>query len=155
PLLSYDGGVTWRAPSPLSMPGVVVDGADGDVAYTMGTTGVLMTRTEDGGATWETFPSPTGRPVSFLAARPPPRSCLVVPDHTPTAVDMIRTDDHGRTWRAPTSWTNWDTRSEVVVSPGDPDHLLQGRSDAVYETHDGGQTWNYRQLGFPVAGIAF
>jgi photosystem II stability/assembly factor-like uncharacterized protein len=155
PLRSDDGGVTWRASSPSNQPGVVVDGADGDVAYTTGITGVIITRTEDGGATWESFPSPTGRPVFFLAACPPPRSCLFALDTTPSAVAMVRSDDHGRTWRAPTPWTNWDTRSEVVVSPEDPDHLLQGRSDAVYETHDGGQTWNYRQLGFPVAGIAF
>jgi photosystem II stability/assembly factor-like uncharacterized protein len=68
---------------------------------------------------------------------------------------MVRSDDHGRTWRTPTPWTNWDTRTPVIVSPENPDHLLQGRSDAVYETHDGGQTWNYHKLGYAVVGIAF
>src|SRR4029078_11513145 len=68
---------------------------------------------------------------------------------------VFRSNDHGRSWAAPTRWTNWDTRSAVVVSPSGPDHMLQGRSDAVYETSDGGETWNYHQLGQAVVGIAY
>jgi photosystem II stability/assembly factor-like uncharacterized protein len=68
---------------------------------------------------------------------------------------MFRSDDRGRSWAAPTRWTNWDTRSGVVVSPGGPDHMLQGRSDAIYETSDGGQTWNYHPLGQAVVGVVY
>ena len=85
-----------------------------------------------------------------------PRSCLFVVDSSTAGNElMFRSDDHGRSWDAPTRWTNWDTRSAVVVSPGGPDHMLQGRSDAVYETSDGGQTWNYHPLGQAVVGIAY
>ena len=154
PLRSDDGGATWRA-APSGYPGVVVDGADPDIAYATSSDGLVMKRTEDRGATWEAFQSPTGRSVSVLAVCPPPLSCLFVLNPMQGNAVMVRSDDHGRTWRTPTPWTNWDTRTPVVVSPEDPDHLLQGRSDAVYETHDGGQTWNYHKLGFAVVGIAF
>jgi photosystem II stability/assembly factor-like uncharacterized protein len=154
PVRSDDGGVTWRA-VPSGSPGAVADGADPDVAYATNSTGFITMRTEDGGATWQPFASPTDHPVSWLGVCPAPRSCLFVLDPVPASAVMFRSDDHGRTWRPPTPWTNWDTRTQVVVSSEDPDHLLQGRSDAVYETHDGGQTWNYHQLGFPVVGLAF
>jgi len=154
PLRSDDGGVTWRA-APSGYPFVVADGSDAGVAYATSDSGSVMMRTEDGGASWEAISSPTGQPVSLLGICPAPLSCLFVLDPTQGNAVMVRSDDHGRTWRTPTPWTNWDTRTPVIVSPENPDHLLQGRSDAVYETHDGGETWNYHKVGFPVLGIAF
>ncbi len=155
---SDDGGLTWSTPrsSPPAANVATVafaDGADAQVAYTA-TPGQVM-RTENGGASWEVVPSPTGHPITAVAVCPLSRSCLFVVDSTTGSELMVRSNDHGRTWAAPTRWTNWDTRSGVVVSPDNPDHMLQGRSDAIYETSDGGQTWNYHKLDFAVVGIVF
>jgi photosystem II stability/assembly factor-like uncharacterized protein len=150
---SDDGGLTWSPPRSSNATAAFADGADAEVAYA--TTASEVMRTENAGATWEAVTSPTGHAFAAIAVCPPPRSCLFVVDSTSANALMFRSDDHGRTWAAPTPWTNWDTRSAVVVSPDNPDHLLQGRSDAVYETRDGGQTWNYDKLDLAVVGIAF
>jgi hypothetical protein len=136
-LLRSDDGVTWAATA-ATWP-VFPDGASADVAYAIGTGPTALVQTADRGRTWRPLPTPTGGVGTVVATCPPPRSCLYV---TQGAV-MSRSDDRGQTWRPSTPVTNWGTRSPIVVSPYDPDLLLQGRDGGIYQSRDGGGTWNY------------
>jgi len=152
-----DDGVNW-ATTGANWP-LFPDGASADVAYAAGAGATGLVQTADRGRTWQVLPTPTGGVGTLVAACPPPRSCIYVVQSTgsgTTTSVMSRSDDRGRTWSAATAVTNWGTRSSIVVSPDDPNLLLQGRDGGVYQTRDGGRTWNYVSIsGQGVVGLAF
>ena len=156
-LVRSDDGVNW-ATTGATWP-LFPDGASADVAYASGTGPTRLVQTADRGRTWQDLPTPTGGVGTLVATCPPPRSCIYVVQSTgsgTTTSVMSRSDDRGRTWSAPTAVTNWGTRSAIVVSPDDPKLLLQGRDGGVYQTRDGGGTWNYVPIsGQGVVGVAF
>jgi photosystem II stability/assembly factor-like uncharacterized protein len=155
-----DDGLDW-VPSLGSYPSLMTDGADPNVAYASsayGANAAAPKLTEDRGRSWQTMSSPTSRPLNPLAACPPPTSCLYALDTISTTYGdqfLYRSDDHGRSWLGPWPWTNYDTKSPVAVSATEGRHMLQGRTDGVYETRDGGATWIWRKLGVAVVSIAF
>ena len=140
-----DDGASWTATG-ANWP-VFPDGASADVAYASGIGATGLVQTADRGRTWQVLPTPTGGAATLVATCPPPRSCVYVTQSTGSATSvMSRSDDCGRSWRAPTAVTNWGLLSPIVISPDDSDVMLQGRDGGIYQSRDGGGTWTYQSL---------
>src|SRR5439155_17385618 len=94
----------------------------------------------DGGATWV-------KQSSYNVADPQYYGKLYPDPHKfdrVYAVDMPInvTDDGGKTIRS----TNWRVHTDnhaLVIDPTDPQHFLVGNDGGLYESYDGGQSWNH------------
>jgi photosystem II stability/assembly factor-like uncharacterized protein len=75
-------------------------------------------------------------------------------------IGVLRSDDHGKTWRSIAKGLPSDFGFPIVVHPHDPDvayvlplepatRTCPGGSPAVWRTENGGDSWNRLASGFP------
>jgi hypothetical protein len=75
-------------------------------------------------------------------------------------IGVLRSDDHGRTWRSIAKGLPSDFGFPIVVHPHDPDTVYVmplegptraslGGAPAVYRSEDGGESWNRLARGLP------
>ena len=123
---------------------VVVSPANGQVIYAATSNGVVG-RSDDGGAHWQVnkvspdiseiaaFAIDGGRPSTLLAG---PQDGLLI------------SNDAGAHWHSP-SQNIAGTVSSLAASPTEPEVIYAGTSNRLYQTIDGGTTWQEQPLGLP------
>jgi len=176
---SRDGGVTWEPPARIvkgawddrnPAVGIAPDGTvvlayhaqgsydeNGKFAPRLGRVEMRVTRSFDGGATWE-----ASRPLGFPAMEkhsaygrietlPDGRMLLptygpgITPDAAADHAFLLRSRDHGRTWDDPSLIAAGYNETALLLLP-DGDLLTAMRSSrggrlAVCRSSDGGRTW--------------
>lgn len=141
-LRSLDGGKHW-APAAQNLPDVpitawAIDPVDPDVLLLASTEHVCLST--DAGVSWQVTRlafsqrtaiafAPSDTDTIYVAGRPASRST-----------------DHGATWQdMPILTTDAAQQTEEVtalaVHPGDSQHLWAGLASGVYESRDGGRSW--------------
>jgi len=148
---STDGGATWTR-SQRGLPsgefgrvGLAISEVDPDVVYAIVEAAESrggFFRSQDNGVTWQRMSdeSTSGNYYSELFADP----VNVDRVYSVDTRNMV-TDDGGRTFR-PVGETNKHVDNHVVwIDPNDTDHLLLGCDGGLYQTWDGGTTYDWFQ----------
>ncbi len=148
---STDGGATWTRsqrglPSEeLGRIGLAMSPADPDVVYAIveaaNDRGGFY-RSQDNGATWQRMSDQTtiGLYYQEIVADPVDVDRVYVMD-----VRNMVSDDGGRTFR-PLGEENKHVDNQALwIDPDDTDHLILGCDGGLYETFDGGQTYDWFQ----------
>lgn len=95
-------------------------------------------RSEDGGERWVRMSDwCSGDPQYYQELFPDPHQFDRVYG---VAVNLMRTDDGGRTWEPLRSRGVHVDHHHLGFDPDDPDHLFIGNDGGLYESFDGGQT---------------
>ena len=162
--LTEDGGATWRAPPPgsipVAMPGEGAFAASGSCLtvrrggveawfVTGGARVARVFRTKDGGLSWSAAaaPVPAGNAssglfsVAFLDAR---RGFVSGGDYKRPDLEALngaRTEDGGRTWR-PSPIAPSGFFSALAVLPWDPESLFAVGPGGSAVSRDAGRTWS-------------
>ncbi len=147
---STDGGKTWtRArrglPSgDLGRIGLAISPADPDVVYAIveAAENSGFFRSQNSGVTWERM---SGQVTSSnyyqeIVADPVNVDRVYVLD-----VRNMVSDDGGRTFRAVGEQNKHVDNHSIWIDPDDTDHLIIGCDGGLYETFDGGQTYDWFQ----------
>jgi photosystem II stability/assembly factor-like uncharacterized protein len=131
---------------------------------------------EDGGQTFKAsnqgvgvgfMPDPNpefGQCVHKIAAHPKAPGRLYMQNHggfpDRPGIGVLRSDDHGHTWRSISKGLPSDFGFPIVVHPHDPDTVYvvplepwtrtcPGGSPAVWRSENGGESWSRLARGFP------
>jgi photosystem II stability/assembly factor-like uncharacterized protein len=107
-------------------------------------------RSDDAGATWDKVAEAQEVPYALMVHPADPDSVYVAYASL-TGAGVVVTEDGGR------SWVKRDARrvfQALAGDPADPQRILAGSLDGIFESTDSGQTW--RQLSsHPVTALAF
>lgn len=141
-LRSTDGGSTWVSTVKLGErrygPGVgqikFLDEMQGWIVHTL-----FFWRTEDGGATWQRYPSlyAPNRTVHYCFFIDPQTGWL-----SGSGGAVYRTQDGGKTWQAHTVVLEDRGLSEVSFVDPLVGWVAASPGDGIYNTQDGGKTWS-------------
>ncbi|HEV2854836.1 MAG TPA: hypothetical protein VHC97_18725 [Thermoanaerobaculia bacterium] len=170
-----DAGASWQPVSPPSLPAIsAIRAAPSDVStlYTLEQSGgpgggADVSRTVDGGDTWETRATGLGLScrVGDLAVAPSTASVLYVTGAAAVppvscqnpAARVLRSRDGGATWTDASAGLRPGFIARVSVDPVNPDVLYAGYGpylrdpgDGVWKSTDGGATW--KRAGSELAG---
>jgi photosystem II stability/assembly factor-like uncharacterized protein len=164
--VSRDGGVTWEPrTADIAAKVITLDPANGRRLYVgtnhWPTRGTIL-RSENWGSTWSdigvSLPMGNNDGVSDIVVDPSDSGTVFVStfDYESGGTGVYRTQDSGGTWQ----WLGWPGEEGVVpgriwqvsrlhISAVDPQRLIAGSgiynfgvTGAIYETADGGGTWN-------------
>jgi uncharacterized protein YkwD len=109
-------------------------------------------RSADGGNSWQQLASPPD--VCGMTVAPSTAQRLYLRGcHESNAAPVLRSDDGGQTWIAP-SLTFTKPLDTLVVSPVDPNLVIGTDFDEVFRSTDGGATWVNADVGVRYAGKA-
>lgn len=147
---STDGGATWRKltnglPSEdMGKIGLAVSPADPDTVYaiveSIGDAGGFF-RSTDAGANWSKM-------GGYVSSSPQYYNELVPDPADPDRVYSMDfhvqvTADGGASWSSVPENAKHVDNHALWVDPADLDHFLNGCDGGVYETFDGGETWDF------------
>jgi hypothetical protein len=107
-------------------------------------------RSGDGGATWNRVGEANEFPYALLVHPARPDSVYVAYASL-VGAGVVATHDGGRTWQKHDAQRVFET---LAGDPTDPDRLLAGSFNGVFESSDAGQSWR-RLSSQPVTAIAF
>jgi photosystem II stability/assembly factor-like uncharacterized protein len=148
---STDGGATWTKvtsglPSEeLGRIGLAISPVDPDVVYAIleaaNDRGGFY-RSRDNGVSWERMSDHSTTSNYYLEIFADPVNVNRVYS---TDVRTMVTDDGGRNFRALGEESKHVDNHVVWIDPDDTDHLLIGCDGGLYETYDGGQTYDFFQ----------
>ena len=164
--LSDDAGESWRtavATVPESrVTAVAVAPAEprrGDHAVVYaGTEPSAVYRSDDGGEGWESLDAIKGLPSAPTWSFPPrPHThhvrWLVADPLQPGRIfacieagALVRSDDHGRTWRDRVAGGPYDTHT-LATHPSAPGRLYSAAGDGYFESNDAGDSWQNPEAG--------
>jgi photosystem II stability/assembly factor-like uncharacterized protein len=147
---STDGGATWTEltnglpEEDMGKIGLAVSPADPDVV-----TAIVESIADEGGVFRSTDAGANWKKMSDYVSQSPQYYNELVPD--PHVADRVYSmdfhvrvsDDGGATWRdIPENAKHVDNHA-LWVDPGDGEHFVNGCDGGVYESFDGGETWNF------------
>lgn len=135
---------------------VAVDPVQGNVVYSAA--GAIRKST-DGGRTWKTvFAAPHQEGFTRIAVAPTrPESIYTIAHGSNGASTIYKSTNSGMTWQATGGGSSLtpsccgDSQDSLVVDPGNPQTLYADVGDTVFETTDGGATWQPKADGLPNA----
>ena len=161
---THDGGASWSVKAPLAWPAL----AFGDIGFTDASHGwglnlaspsqPLFERTADGGATWSAAALPSlGTPsLPFFFDRLD-ADLLMSSSPAGKSGSLLRTRDGGATWSqvatvpagllGPIEFS--DAANGYAVGTTQPIAPIVPDRDALFATHDGGQTWSQATIPVP------
>ncbi len=118
--------------------------------YTLcvGTVGGGLSRTSNGGKTWDRIrdPIPSECNVRALSVYPDnPHSILAGTD-----LGIFRSEDNAATWERLESPMESLQIWSVAVDPSDPDVIFAGTRPDAFRSRDGGRTWDQLDLGLNI-----
>jgi photosystem II stability/assembly factor-like uncharacterized protein len=143
-LFTADGGQTWE-PRPTSINArkramSFIDPSTGWLVYEGGWG---ISRTSDGGATWDYIPRGEVHALKFVDAQ---TGWMAARTGWDPGHDLFRSTDGGETWvKAWASPAGSDARIAGIAA-ADENHAWFIERDRVYATADGGATWSSRQI---------
>lgn len=126
---------------------MVVDPENANVIYLAAPSGV--DKSEDGGATWTTYPIAQLDPFEFPGA-------LAIDASNPQSLfaasfdaKVMHSVNAGRTWSHVGSLAMHASIGSLLIDPNDSNHLMATTTwpEGVYDSIDGGQTWTNRSQG--------
>ncbi len=147
---STDGGATWKEltnglpEEDMGKIGLAVSPVDPDIV-----TAIVESIAEEGGIFRSTDAGANWEKVNDYVSSSPQYYNELVPD--PHDADRVYSmdfhvevsDDGGSTWRSiPENAKHVDNHA-LWVDPDDPKHFVNGCDGGVYETFDGGETWDF------------
>jgi photosystem II stability/assembly factor-like uncharacterized protein len=147
-LISNDGGETWEMQEPLPVPSRIATSADGRVLHTSGN---LISRSENGGESWQNFTSELlGCPVlegdryeKFLgiASNPndPSNVYMTVSGSSISGANVLKTEDGGRGWVELDPPINRGSIGRIWINPFRSDYIYLGEPNLF--SIDGGVQW--------------
>jgi len=144
-------GTAWDAVLRIGTIGIDDVVADPSVPGTLYAVNQSVSRTRDGGATWEPVPIPAGFYVRRLAVDAHDSNLLVIVATNGSFDSVFRSTDGGRTWSAnrlpPPYWfIDW------IVATSHPGDFFLAAGDTLVRSVDGGDTWS--PLPKPPPGLA-
>jgi photosystem II stability/assembly factor-like uncharacterized protein len=152
---SVDGSATWTMLSPgIGMDAFRMAPSDRSTLYVAGPGSSVdrLSRSTDGGATWEIRNS-APLPLTFvvdLTVAPSSDSVLYLwgflndPAASQSRLVLLRSEDGGATWADVTAGLPAVTvlqRLALAVDPHDPHTVYAGTSEGIWKSTDGGATW--------------
>jgi hypothetical protein len=136
---SMDGGHHWRTLNSgldlNALPTVLaVDPQNTSLLYAGGS---LLSRSFDGGATWQTLPFSCGQTLQILVAPSRPRTLYVsvLQAGHPSVFKLAKSVDRGETWSCEDS--PFSDGATFVVDPSDPETLFAGTAGIFKSTKSG------------------
>ena len=118
--------------------------------YTLcvGTVGGGLSRTSDGGKTWDRIRDPIPSECNV-------RALSVYPDNphrilAGTDLGIFRSEDNAATWERLESPMESLQIWSVTVDPSDPDVIFAGTRPDAFRSRDGGRTWDQLDLGLNI-----
>ena len=118
--------------------------------YTLcvGTVGGGLSRTSDGGKTWDRIRDPIPSECNV-------RALSVYPDNphrilAGTDLGIFRSEDNAATWERLESPMESLQIWSVAVDPSDPDVIFAGTRPDAFRSRDGGRTWDQLDLGLNI-----
>ena len=114
----------------------------------IGTVGGGLSRTTDGGETWDRIrdPIPSESNIRALSVYPDnPHRILAGTD-----VGIYRSEDNAGTWQKLDSPMEDRQIWSVTVDPADPDTIFAGTRPDAFRSRDGGKTWEELNLGVTI-----
>ena len=114
----------------------------------IGTVGGGLSRTTDGGETWDRIrdPIPSEANVRALSVYPDnPHRILAGTD-----VGIFRSEDNAGSWQKLDSPMEDRQIWSVTVDPADPDTIFAGTRPDAFRSRDGGKTWEELNLGVTI-----
>ncbi len=161
---SRDGGQSWQKLSPedglpegdLGRIGIAMAASNPRVVYALveqaGDFNSLL-RSSDGGETFATIAKSSdqeigNRPFYFADLRVDPQNA----DRLYSLWSLISlSEDGGKTWKVKVPFVSAHPDHHAMwIDPRESRHLLIGNDGGVYESHDGGDTWNFVE-GLPLS----
>ena len=114
----------------------------------IGTVGGGLSRTTDGGNTWDRIrdPLPSECNVRALAVYPDNPHRVIAG----TDVGIYRSDDGATTWEKLDSPMDDLQIWSVAVDPSDSDTIFAGTRPNAYRSRDGGKTWDHLAMGLTI-----
>lgn len=123
-----------RAGEP-AQPAVVALAFDGDALLAAGSD---LIRSDDGGRSWKSLPTPT--PVLALATHPERPGRLVA---GLVSGGVALSEDGGRTWKSRSRGLAEGEVGAVTIAAGQPDMIYVAvRGDGLWKSEDAGQSWS-------------
>lgn len=153
---SVDGGNTWTKlrsglpPGDLGRIGLAVSPVDQNVVYaTVEASGNLsgIFRSNDKGATWERMNPNIAQGMYYGQIVCDPKNVDRI--YLPNVVIQV-SDDGGRTLRPLITRQVHVDYHAIWVDPRNTDYILVGNDGGVYDSHDRGATWDFKE-NLPVA----
>lgn len=120
---------------------------------TGGNTGLI--KSTDGGQTWELVSKVLDPPVDFHAMAVSKSDPSTIIGFDSGGRGLLKTTDAGKTWE------RFDYPGEYVtslaISPSDPNLILAGTGDGLYQSNDGAASWTQlnQYRGIAVMALAF
>lgn len=159
-----DGGKTWKKLTPedglpegqLGRIGLAIAASNPRIVYALveqaGSFNSLL-RSQNGGESFTTV-AKTGdqqignRPFYYADLRVDPRN----PDRIFSLWSLVSlSEDGGKTWKIQVPFNKaHPDHHDMWIDPRDSRHLLLGNDGGVYESHDGGDSWNFVE-GLPLS----
>ncbi len=133
--VSRNAGGSWRRLSPGPIPAIIEPGTRVVYGYATSFLRTLLSRSLDGGATWE--PIFTGSAPDSEVAQHTFRRGKPAEQALTIGYALYRTDDAGTTWRSVPS----PFLDAAEIDPDDPRILIGVGRFSAYRSTDGGATW--------------
>ncbi len=156
-LRTEDGGSNWDiCPPPVVMNTTDISAVDADTAWTAGGRNSVLTRTLDGGETWEhLFPESYGgfgQGTIAVAALDSNTAWSVLVSFSPYTLgsySVARTSDGGETWSFQSTGNLSSAKYDVFACDADTAWVV-GSGGGIYYTSDGSTTWTPQTSGTTV-----
>jgi len=152
---SEDGGQSWRSLVD-KLPGSDIHALTIDPANSLSifayAVGVGLLGSQDGGQSWQTVSNQPGNGTVSLAYGNATLWAAVINQ------GVLRSQDGGRTWQAASGFANGalnsNTRLTALAYDKTTGMLYAGSTDGLYNSMDGGSSWNRSNYSGSVAALA-
>jgi photosystem II stability/assembly factor-like uncharacterized protein len=150
---STDGGRTWQDDNGVNGPeshaiyGLAVDPGDGERVYAIDNAGNFY-RSDDSGGHWTASPAPLSNfsdsSADALQVDPLRPSTMLIASDTGMAIST----DAGVSWSMAPGMDGLNVY-QAVFSGANPDVAYAATSNGIFQTINGGQTWQQEKRGIP------